>query len=89
MLALKLAAASTVSRKPAIFYSVEYAIELGHQPGNPIASIKWCAPKITEADNPRVVINHAQARSLSPPSVPPQPTGIASRGVDHRMVQAG
>ncbi|MDN5914912.1 MAG: tyrosine-type recombinase/integrase [Pseudonocardia sp.] len=61
----KLAAGSTVSRKRAIFYNaVEYAVELGHLPGNPIASIKWRAPKIAEAVSPRVVINHQQARAL-------------------------
>jgi integrase len=61
----KPAAASTVSRKRAIFYNaVEYAVELGHLPGNPIASIKWRAPKVTEAVNPRVVVNHKQARAL-------------------------
>jgi hypothetical protein len=59
------AAASTVARKRAIFYNaVEYAVELGHVVGNPIPSIKWRAPKITEAVNPRVVINHGQARKL-------------------------
>ena len=59
------AAASTVARKRAIFYNaVEYAVELGHLNGNPIASIKWRAPKITEAVNPRVVINHRQAQQL-------------------------
>ena len=48
-----------------IFYNaVEYAVELGHLAGNPIPSIKWRAPKITEAVNPRVVINHGQARAL-------------------------
>lgn len=60
-----LAAASTVARKRAIFYNaVEYAVELGHLSGNPVASIKWRAPKVTEAVNPRVVINHGQARTL-------------------------
>lgn len=59
------AAASTVSRKRAVFYNaVEYAVELGYLSGNPIASIKWRAPKVTEAVNPRVVINHGQARAL-------------------------
>lgn len=73
----KPAAASTVSRKRAIFYnSVEYAVELGHLPGNPIASIKWRAPKITEAVNPRVVINYAQVRAL-PAAVDPEPSGPA------------
>ncbi|GEL16334.1 hypothetical protein [Pseudonocardia asaccharolytica] len=38
------AAASTVSRKRAIFYNaVEYAVELGHLQGNPIASLRWKA----------------------------------------------
>jgi integrase len=61
----KPASASTVSRKRAIFYNcVGYAVELGHLSGNPIASIKWRAPKITEAVNPRVVINHGQAQAL-------------------------
>jgi integrase len=61
----KPAAAATVSRKRAIFYNaVEYAAELGHLTGNPITSMKWRAPKVTEAVNPRVVINHGQARSL-------------------------
>lgn len=59
------AAASTVSRKRAIFYNaVEYAVELGHLPANPITAIKWRAPKLSEAVNPRVVINHRQARDL-------------------------
>ena len=61
----KPAAPSTVSRKRAIFYNaLEYAVELGHLPANPIPSIKWRAPKLSEAVNPRVVINHAQARAL-------------------------
>ena len=55
----------TVSRKRAIFYNaLEYAVELGHLPTNPISAIKWRAPKLTEAVNPRVVINHGQARAL-------------------------
>jgi integrase len=61
----KPAAASTVRRKRAIFYNaVEYAVELGHLSGNPVASIKWRAPKVAEAVNPRVVINHSQTRAL-------------------------
>jgi hypothetical protein len=54
-----------VSRKRAILdNAVEYAVELGHLSGNPISSTKWRAPKPTEAVNPRVVINHGQARAL-------------------------
>lgn len=61
----KPAAPATISRKRAIFYNaVEYAVELGHLPANPIASIKWRAPKTNEAIDPRVVINHGQAREL-------------------------
>jgi integrase len=59
------AAAATMSRKRAIFFNaLEYAVELGHLPTNPIPLIKWRAPKLTEAVNPRVVINHSQARAL-------------------------
>ena len=69
------AAASTVSRKRAIFYNaLEYAVELGHLPSNPIPAIKWRAPKLTEAVNPRVVINHGQARALLD-AVRQQPSG--------------
>lgn len=69
------AAASTVARKRAIFYNaMEYAVELGHLSGNPIAAIKWRAPKVTEAVNPRVVINHGQARALFD-AVRAQPNG--------------
>lgn len=39
-------------------------MELGHLSGNPITSLRWRAPKITEAVSPRVVINHRQARAL-------------------------
>ncbi len=61
----KPAAASTVSRKRAVFFnSVEYAVELGRLAGNPIPALKWRAPKATETVNPRVVINHGQARAL-------------------------
>ena len=62
----KPAAASTVARKRAIFYNaLEYAVELGHLSGNPVASIKWRAPKVTETVNPRVVINHGQVARCS------------------------
>jgi hypothetical protein len=58
-------AAATVSRRRAILdNAVEYAVELGHLSGNSISSTKWRAPKTTEAVNPRVVINHGQARAL-------------------------
>ncbi len=54
-----------MARKRAIFYhAVEYAVELGHLAGNPVASIEWRAPKVTEAVNPRMVINYGQARPL-------------------------
>jgi hypothetical protein len=44
----------TVSRKRTIFYNaVDYAAELGHLTGILIASMKWRAPKTTEAVNPR------------------------------------
>ena len=54
-----------MARKRAIYdNAVEYAVEIGHLTGNPITSIKWRAPEITETVNPRVVINHRQAEQL-------------------------
>ncbi|WP_239165862.1 tyrosine-type recombinase/integrase [Catellatospora citrea] len=59
------AAAKTVSRKRAVFYNcLEYAVELGYLTGNPIDRIKWTAPKLAEAVDDRVVVNHQQATAL-------------------------
>jgi hypothetical protein len=61
-LALKLngkaAAATTVSRKRAVFYNaLQYAVELGQLPSNPADKIRWKPVKAAETVDPRAVIN--------------------------------
>ncbi|MBW8485107.1 site-specific integrase [Actinomadura parmotrematis] len=55
----KSAAASTVTRKRAVFYNAfEYAVEL-EEPGfegNPLDKVKWTPPQVAEEVDPRVVI---------------------------------
>jgi len=68
-LALKLdakaAAATTVSRKRAVFYNaLQYAVELGLLPSNPLDTIRWKPAKVAETVDPRVVINPRQAQEL-------------------------
>lgn len=59
------ASPSTTSRKRATLHSVlEFAVELGLLPANPLQRIKWNAPKGTEAVDRRVVVNPDQARAL-------------------------
>lgn len=61
----KAAAFATISRKRAIFYSaLQYAVELGLLPANPIDRVQWKAPRHTDAIDRRVVVNPGQARSL-------------------------
>lgn len=68
-LALKLdgtpAAANTVIRKRAVLYNaLEFAVERGDLPTNPLDRIKWKAPRVAGAVDRRVVVNHRQARAL-------------------------
>jgi integrase len=59
------AAAKTVSRKKSVFYNaLEYAVEDGHLPSNPIDQIQWTAPEIAEAIDRRVVANPTQVEQL-------------------------
>jgi integrase len=61
----KPAAASTVARKRAVFHNaLEYAVELGHLPSNPLSRVRWTAPKLAEAVDRRVVVNPEQAEAL-------------------------
>lgn len=56
---------STVSRKRAILLNaVECAVARGHLTCSPLTSITWRAPKLAEAVDPRVVIDHGQAGTL-------------------------
>lgn len=61
----KPAAANTVARKRAVLYSVlGYAVDLERLDSNPLDRIKWKAPKVAEAVDRRVVVDHARARRL-------------------------
>ena len=63
----KPAAPSIVGRKRAIlFIAVEFAVERGHLDANPLTSIKWRAPELAEAVDPRVVLDHARHARCSP-----------------------
>lgn len=59
------AAATVVNRKRAVLSNaLEYAVELGLLESNPIASLKWKAPKTSHLVDRRSVANPMQARSL-------------------------
>jgi len=59
------AAPNTVARKKAVFYNaLEYAVELGLLPANPIEHVSWRAPKTTEAIERTAVVNMDQGRAL-------------------------
>jgi integrase len=59
------AGATTISRKRAVFYNfLEYAVELGELPANPLPKVKWTPPKTSQTVDPRVVVNQVQAHSL-------------------------
>ncbi len=59
------AAATTVARKRAAFYNaLEMAVENEHLSANPLARVRWSAPKPSQALDPAVVINPKQAAAL-------------------------
>ena len=59
------AAANTVARKRAVFYSaLKYAVELRYLDAHPMDAIQWRAPKNTDQVDRKVVVNPEQARSL-------------------------
>jgi hypothetical protein len=61
----KAAAATTVARKRAVFYSVlRYGVELGHFDMHPMDRVSWIAPKAAEEVDRQVVANPGQARAL-------------------------
>ncbi|GAA3143161.1 tyrosine-type recombinase/integrase [Planomonospora alba] len=58
-------APNTVARKRAVLHAVlEYAVELGELPANPLHKVKWKPPKTTETVDPRVAVNPRQAGEL-------------------------
>jgi integrase len=59
------AATATFRRKRAVFHhTLEYAVELGELPANPLDRIKWKPAKQNNAVDRRVVVNPGQAREL-------------------------
>ena len=59
------AAAPTVARRRAALFSVlEYAVELELLPSNQLKQLKLPRPIVAQAVDRRVVVNHAQARTL-------------------------
>jgi integrase len=69
LIALKLdgdpAAPNTVARKKAVFYNaLEYAVELGLLPVNPIDHVSWRTPKTMETVERTAVVNMTQGRRL-------------------------
>jgi integrase len=57
------AAASTISRKRAVFRgALGYAVELGLLPANPIGKMQWHAPRTAVAISPAIVASPAQVR---------------------------
>lgn len=59
------AAVSTLTRKRATLNNaLEYAVEVGHFPSNPLKRVKVRSPKAPEVVDRRVVVNPVQARAL-------------------------
>ncbi|HKA95337.1 MAG TPA: tyrosine-type recombinase/integrase [Streptosporangiaceae bacterium] len=59
------AAANTANRKRAVLNNLmQYAIEVGALPANPLKAVKWTRPRTLKSVNPRTVINSDQARRL-------------------------
>lgn len=59
------AGATTTARKRAVVHNaLELAVEHDHFMINPMSKVKRVAPKVPERVDPRVVVNHTQARAL-------------------------
>jgi site-specific recombinase XerC len=59
------AAANTANRKWAVLNNLmQYAIEAGALPANPLKAIKWTRPRTLKSVDPRTVVNSTQARQL-------------------------
>ncbi|MFE7201903.1 tyrosine-type recombinase/integrase [Pseudonocardia alni] len=58
-------AATVVNQRRRVLYNAaEFAVERGHLASNPLATIKWKAPKSSGAIDRRTVVNPVQARTL-------------------------
>jgi integrase len=59
------AAANTANRKRAVLNNLmQYAVETGVLPANPLKAIKWTRPRTLKSVDPRTVVNSNQARRL-------------------------
>jgi len=59
------AAATTISRKRAVFHgALGYAAELGLLPANPIATVQWRCPRAAAAVRPAAVATPGQVRAI-------------------------
>jgi site-specific recombinase XerD len=59
------AAANTANRKRAVLNNLmQYAVEVGALPANPLKAIKWTRPRTLKTVDPRTVVNSDQARRL-------------------------
>ncbi|MET9019248.1 tyrosine-type recombinase/integrase [Actinopolymorpha sp. NPDC004070] len=58
-------AANTFARKRAIFFNaLEYAVERDHLPTNPLRRVKWTAPKVADAVDPRILVDRRRAEAI-------------------------
>ncbi len=59
------AAANTANRKRAVLNNLmQYAIEIGAVPANPLKAVKWTRPRTLKTVDPRAVVNGDEARLL-------------------------
>jgi integrase len=59
------AAANTANRKRAVLNNLmQYAIEIGAVPANPLTAVKWTRPRTLKTVDPRTVVNADEARRL-------------------------
>jgi integrase len=59
------AAANTANRKRAVLNNLmQYAVEVGAVPANPLKAVKWTRPRMLKSVDPRTVVSGDQARRL-------------------------
>jgi integrase len=59
------AAANTANRKRGVLNNLmQYAIEIGALPANPLKAVKWTRPRTLKSVDPRTMLNSEQARRL-------------------------
>jgi hypothetical protein len=59
------AAANTANRKRTVLNNLmQYAVETGVLPANPLKAVKWTRPRTLKTVDPRTMVNSTQARRL-------------------------